>query len=367
MDHVNYISTATRTETLPLPNVDKIVHFVKCCLKKDVNMNIKRRVFAFNGDKQDLIFSEIKKLEQCGSGIFSLQREAGRQKNNSRLGVGLFYLHRCERSTAPKGKSDGLPFKTRANNCNAYVSHVFYTVEGVQICVQRMICLHNGHSLENSVHGRKNRICPELKEQICYWFSLDYKISQVLNRAVSWAKSNGYFDENDRRYYPSAIDLKHLKKKYKLYRNQFEKRDEVTYETTTSVENYDVTDHTVEYDRNYTTTLENLDTYHNYAASANLIRNDLLSNHDYSAIMYEPEVPPPPPPPQLTNRDKFLNLLDEIRETIIAKPASWQPTDAMIEELKKLHTNIFHLFETDVMKQAKKFRRVSVKKRLRKK
>ena len=38
---------------------------------------------------------------------------------------GNYYMYKCERSRKPRGRSTGLPSKTTANSCSAYVSFVF--------------------------------------------------------------------------------------------------------------------------------------------------------------------------------------------------------------------------------------------------
>lgn len=202
------------------PFIYNVIRNVENKICTEVKPYVKRRVFAYEGDMKSLLNSELKRFENEGVGIFCCVIHNGYKESTAKFGEVINFRHGCERWYKPRGKAayipaNDLPMSTRANDCCAYVSHQFFQIKNIQICVQRVNPVHKNHNVNDVSQYRKSRICPELTEQIDEWFGANLKKNDIRDRCLAWAKARGHFDTNDRRYYPSIIDIKTLYVKYK--------------------------------------------------------------------------------------------------------------------------------------------------------
>lgn len=197
---------------------NSVVKYVDSKLRKEKE-GVQRKIFAFDGDAETVVKEEIASFETRKLGIF-ISSHFRKEKPNSIFGKVLSFRYNCERCATPCGKSanldpSDLPLSTRANGCRAFAIHQFYTINNVKICVQRVYPVHNGHNPDNPEEIRQSRICSELREKIQIWFFGGFSLQEVHERCLAWAKSKGFNDPNDHRYYPSDKDLYNLKRYYK--------------------------------------------------------------------------------------------------------------------------------------------------------
>lgn len=118
-----------------------------------------------------------------------------------------YYVHACERSSKPSGKSTGKACDTRANACEAYVSFKFQEEAGFTAVIIRQQLSHTGHDLANPGEKKRNPIHPELLGFIEMWLTQGLSISQTVIRSCEWACSRGYTDKHDRRFFVTPEDV----------------------------------------------------------------------------------------------------------------------------------------------------------------